>query len=590
MKYLHSKPIILYAHLKSYLLCLLCMCFSFQSALSQSHNWERTSPGGGGWFSCIGASKSGIILAGSDLSGTYRSKDDGASWDVIGASRGVKSTHVSGIGFHRVDGNIMFIASGGIHKTIDGGDSWYKTIDTKGYVSDIEFGTKNPAVGYASSHLGNWRSQNAEIYKTTDTGETWTKVQSNLPETRILKVIVDINNSNTVYLITGRGRPSCSVADVYKSTNGGTVWTNITDNNDFEGFTEVADFAVDPNNSNTMYLTTVKADCDNRFWRDGLESKLYKSTNGGNTWSKIQNQGGIIRINPNNSNITLLELHVAKDWNSRAGVRLSTNGGNSFTKISDFSKWETTFRGDMPYGGTSDGYCRNMGEDLSNPSNFYTFSAQFVGRTTDGGRNFEILHGNKVGANGWRSTGVDNLVNMDMVISPKNPNLIYLALADMGVWRSLDKGESWENCNSDDKKYGWGNRSGGQFHSILADPDRENVVWATTKRGYVLKNTKMGENTSWVDINGGTIPAVKSAVHGLSIDRTSPKSKRTLYVVSEGSVYRSINDGDDWKKVLDKKFCSFTAVDQFNGDIVYAGGGKVKAYGNLLTKVIVGKN
>ncbi|WP_010520607.1 T9SS type A sorting domain-containing protein [Aquimarina agarivorans] len=568
----HSSTVFTNIKMCNILFVITFLTFNL-SALSQTHNWTRTNPGGGGWFSCIGASKSGIVLAGSDLSGTYRSKNGGRSWDVIGASRGVKSTHVSGIGFHKTNGNIMFIASGGIHKTTNGGDSWRKTIDTKGYVSDIEFGTNNPNVGYAASHLGNWTSKNAEIFKTTNTGDTWTKLKTNLPNTRILKVIVDINNSNTVYLITGRGRPSCSVADVFKSTNGGTAWTNITDNNNFEGFTEVADFAVDPNNSNTMYLSTVKADCDNRFWRDGLESKLYKSTNGGNTWSKIQDQGGVIRINPNNSNITLLELHVAKDWNSRAGVRLSTNGGNSFTKISDFSRWETVFSGDIAYGGSSDGYCRNMGEDLSNPNNFYTFSAQFIGRTTDGGRNFKVLHGKRVGANGWQSTGVDNLVNMDMVISPKNPNIIYLALPDMGFWRSLDKGKSWENCNSEGNVYGWGQRRGGSFHSIVADPDRENMVWATSKTGHILRNTKTGQFDSWEIVNSDEIN-LTIYVNGLSLDPNSPISNRTLYLTSEGSVFRSTNDGRNWRKVLDNKFCNYTAVDQFNSNIVYAGGAK----------------
>ena len=48
------------------------------------HSWERTNPGGGGAFSTIGAGPSGIVIAGSDLSGAYRSIDYGKTWDVIG--------------------------------------------------------------------------------------------------------------------------------------------------------------------------------------------------------------------------------------------------------------------------------------------------------------------------------------------------------------------------------------------------------------------------------------------------------------------------------------------------------------------------
>ena len=563
-----------YNHFMSYLLLAIAMSFSFQNAQSQSHNWTRTNPGGGGWFSCIGASKSGIVLAGSDLSGAYRSKDGGASWDVMGASKGIIGTHVSGIGFHKTNGDIMFIASGGINKTTDGGESWYNTVNTGGYITDIEFGTNNPAVGYASSHRGNWNTQNAEIYKTTDTGESWARVDTNLPETRIIKMVVDPNNSNKVFAVTGKGRPTCAVADVYRSTNGGVTWTNITANNDFEGFTEVADFAIDPNNSNTMYLTTVKADCDGRFWIDGLGSKLYKSTNGGNTWSKVQDQGGVIHINPNNSNITIIEVRATATWNSKSGTRLSTNGGNSFEKISDVGNWEKAFHGSLQstYGGTVDGYGRGVGEDLSNPNNFYTYTNQFIAGSKDGGRNFKVLHGKKVGALGWQSNGIDNLVNVDVVISRKNPDIIYLGLADMGIWRSLDKGVSWENCNLEDGKYGWGNKKGGSFHSIIADPGRENVVWATAKKGFVLKSTDKGESTSWVEVHTGI--ETNKDVNGLSIDVNSAINNRTLYIAADGDVYKSTNDGVSWKKVLDNRFCVFTAVDQFNGNIVYAGGSK----------------
>jgi len=113
--------------------------------MAQTHNWKTTNPGGGGWFSCIGASKSGIVLAGSDLSGAYRSKDGGKTWDVCGDSRGFSPTHVAGMGFHRTNGNMMFLGgdTDGIFKTTNGGESWQNVLPA-GYVTDIEFATNNP--------------------------------------------------------------------------------------------------------------------------------------------------------------------------------------------------------------------------------------------------------------------------------------------------------------------------------------------------------------------------------------------------------------------------------------------------------------
>ncbi|KAA1243581.1 beta/gamma crystallin-related protein [Aquimarina sp. RZ0] len=557
---------------KLYIFLILILISSISH--SQSHQWKRTNPGGGGWFSSIGASKSGIVLAGSDLSGAYRSKNGGRTWDVCGASRGINDTHIGGMGFHRTNGNIMFIATGGIYKTTNGGDSWDRVMDGGGYVSDIELATDKPWIGYASRHKGNWNTLNAEVWKTTNTGNSWVRVDRNLPKTRIIKIVVNPKNADEVYLVTGKGRPVCSVADVYKSTNGGINWKNITANNNFEGFTEVADFAIDPKNPNTLYITAVKADCDNRFWMDGLASKFYKSTNGGNSWTKMQDQGGQIFIHPQNSNITLVETRAVAGWNPKSGTRLSTDGGRSFTKLSDVTKWQTTFHGETQgtYSGIGDGYSRTVGEDLSNANNFYWTNSQWVMGSKDGGKNFNVLHAKKVGANGWQSTGVDNIVNYDMSISPKNPNIIYLALADMGVWRSLNKGQTWENCNTDDIKYGWGNGKGGNAHSIIADPDRENVVWTTVRKGFILKSTNKGERSSWIEVSTGL--ESKEFVNGLSIDVKSPRNNRTLFATANGDVYKSINDGNKWSKVLVGGNCNFTAIDQQDRNLIYAGGTK----------------
>ncbi|MFY0599156.1 MAG: RICIN domain-containing protein [Cyclobacteriaceae bacterium] len=542
-------------------------------ANAQTHNWDRTNPGGGGWFGCIGASKSGIVLAGSDLSGAYRSTDGGNTWDVLGDSRGFNETHVSGLGFHRINGDIMFIAGGGIYRTLNGGDSWQNVLGDGGYVTDIELGTDKPWVGYASRHAGNWNTLNVQIYKTTDTGNSWVQIDTNFPDSRIIKLVVDPTNANTVYALTGSGRPVCSAADVFKSTDGGVTWSNMTTGT-FGGFDEVADLAIDPQNSSTLYITTVNADCSNQFWIDGLDSKLYKSTNGGSSWTKMQDQGGVLFVHPTTSKVTMVETRAVATWNPRSGTRISNNGGSTFTNISDVGTWETTFHGETQgtYSGVKDGYGRTVGEDLSNPNNLYWMNSQWVLGSKDCGANFSVLHSDEVTPDFWQSTGVDNLVNVDMVISPVNPNLIYLGLADMGIWRSLNKGQTWQSCNTDDSKYGWGSGKGGDFHSIVADPSRENVVWVTCKQGYILKSTNKGERTSWVEVNGGILS--NSFVNGLSIDVNSPTSNRTLYVTSNGDVYKSTNDGNSWSKVLTGNGCNFTAVDQSDGNLVYAGGTK----------------
>ncbi len=555
---------------------LFLIVFS-SSLLGQTHQWKRTNPGGGGWFSSIGASKSGIVLAGSDLSGAYRSKNGGRSWDVIGPSRGLPQTHIGGMGFHRTNGDIMFLASGGIYKTDDGGDSWKQVFEGGGYVTDIEFATNKPWIGYASRHKGNWNTTNAEIYRTTSTGNNWTRVDTNLPKLRIIKMVVNPKNANELYLLSGKGRPVCTVADVYKSTDGGKTWKNMTARNNFEGFTEVADLAIDPKTPNTLYITTVKGDCKERFWRDGLNSKLYKSTNGGQSWKKIQDQGGLIFIDPRNtSKVTTIEISAVADWNPRSGTRVSNDGGKNFEKISDVGKWETTFHGETQgtYGGTGDGYARTIGEDLSNPANLYWTNSQWVMGSKDGGKNFKVLHAKQVRPGFWQSTGVDNVNMVDVDINDGDKNIIYTSWYDIGFWRSLDRGRSWQSCNND--KHGWGKGKGGNSFSVVSDPSRTNVVWTAMSPNqrandptYLLKSTDKGHRDSWEESNKG-LP--KKKISGLSLNTKSPRTKRILYVTADGDVYKSTNDGENWSKVYDCNGCRFTAVDRFDGNVVYAGG------------------
>jgi len=81
---------------------------------------------------------------GSDVSGAYRSFDGGQTWDVIGASSGLTETHVSGIGFHKFDGNIIYLGTeNGIFRSSDGGNKFTKVL-ADGYITDIEFGTNHP--------------------------------------------------------------------------------------------------------------------------------------------------------------------------------------------------------------------------------------------------------------------------------------------------------------------------------------------------------------------------------------------------------------------------------------------------------------
>jgi len=91
--------------LKKYITYLLISNLAIASINAQ--NWKRSNPGGGGWMMAVGAGPTGTILVGSDLSGAYRSTDQGKTWDVLGANVGLTATHVGAVGFDPVNEDIL---------------------------------------------------------------------------------------------------------------------------------------------------------------------------------------------------------------------------------------------------------------------------------------------------------------------------------------------------------------------------------------------------------------------------------------------------------------------------------------------------
>ncbi len=542
--------------------------------LAQSHQWERTNPGGGGAFSTIGAGPTGIVIAGSDLSGAYRSMDGGQTWDVIGASSGLTETHVSGIGFHRFDGNIIYLGTeNGIFRSEDGGETLVKVLQS-GYITDIEFATSQPGVGYAAYHPY-WNALQGEIYKSTDNGYTWNPVSTNLPANiRILKIEIDPTNADVVYILTGQGRFACGPADVFKSTDGGITWVNLTSQ-----LPEILDFAIDPTNPQNIYLTTMHADCNALWYWTDLEGDLYKSTDGGNSWgSPLYHLTGVIFLDPSNPNIIrLIDPREPYPWIPTAGTWTSTDGGHTFTKTGDVNNWDTFFITDpiFRYSSSYNGICKTLGQDLSNPNTIYWVNSQWAFKSTDNGTIFQNIFTTEVSPGWWRSRGFDNVDMLDIAINESRPDTLFIAYFDMGIWRSFDGGASWQSCNDYYFTGSW-NGQGGNCHTILSDPQRPNVVWASQSENqngeyptYLIKNTQTGDSTAWVASYTG-LPLQE--IIGLSLDRTSPVNNRTLFVTAEGDVYKSTDDGATWTLVFDCDGCRFTAVDYFNGQLVYAGG------------------
>ncbi len=543
------------------------------SLTAQSHQWERTNPGGGGAFNTIGASASGIIVVGSDLSGAYRSTDGGESWEVIGAAQGLTETHVSGLGFHPNDGDLIFIGTeNGLFRSTDGGQSVTKVLDT-GYITHIVFSPVADSIGYAAVHSA-YNVADGTVYRTTDTGLHWEAVATDLPSgLHILKLVVHPAEPQTVFLLTGAGRFTCGPAQVFRSTDGGQSWQLLTSQ-----FSAVLDVAISPLPPYPLYLTTMHADCQAPYYWTDLEGALYRSTNGGDTWDQLSDYTGIILLDVQNTRtIRLIDPREPYPWNERAGTFTSTDGGKTFTQTGSVTQWDTFYNHSVywSYGTSFNGICKTIGRDLANPNHIFWVTSQWVFHSADDGNTFNNLFTKEITPGYWQSRGLDNVNPQCIAISPVDPNRVYVGYFDLGIWRSVDGGRSWQSSNDSLYTGSWEGH-GGNCATIVADPTRVDVVWASQSENqngeyptYLLKSTRGADPGSWERADTG-LPLEQ--IMGLSVDPNSPENQRVLFVTAATDVYKSTDDGLTWQKVLDCDGCRFTAVDAFNRQLVYAGG------------------
>uniref|UniRef100_UPI0040485611 WD40/YVTN/BNR-like repeat-containing protein n=1 Tax=Roseivirga sp. TaxID=1964215 RepID=UPI0040485611 len=185
-------------------------------------------------------------------------------------------------------------ASGGVWKTVNNGISWESIFDNEsiisvGAVAVDQQDTSTVWVG--SGEANNSRSSywGNGVYKSTNGGKTWTNM--GLPESHhIGRILIDPNNSNTVYVAAlGHLYSDNPERGLYKTTNGGKTWSKVLEVKKADGkFIGVVDVSMDPKDPNTLVAAAYdKIRTPWTFNEGGEGSGIYKSTDAGKTWKKL---------------------------------------------------------------------------------------------------------------------------------------------------------------------------------------------------------------------------------------------------------------------------------------------------------------
>ncbi len=498
---------------------------------------------------------------------------DKLKWRNIGPTRGGRSLGSSGSP-GRINEYYFGATGGGLWKTTDGGQEWYPVTD--GQISSSSIGAvavaeTNPDVVYigaGETQLRGSITQGDGVYKTTDGGKTWRSL--GLKETQaISRIRVHPTNPDVVY-VAALGHPYGDNEErgVFKSIDGGNTWKKVLY---ISPKTGAADLIIDRTNPKIIYATTWQVYRRTwKMWGGGPECKLWKSENGGETWSDLTANPGMPASPIGKIGITVSPADNKRLWAiveaNDGGVYRSDDGGATWKKANDERKLrQRAFYYSRIYADPIDRetvYCLNV--------NFW--------KSTDGGVKFDteikVPHGDNhdlwidpnnpmrmvtsndgggcVSVNGGKSwTAEDFITTQFYHVTTTNHVPYHVAGAQQDNTTIAIPSEGWDHMNV---LGNWGYEvGGGESGYITSHPDNPNVYYAGSQGALLTRKDVLTGQERDIQV----YPRFFSGEPASSLPERwqwtypivfSPKDSKVLYTCSQ-HVWKTTDDGQSWEKI-----------------------------------------
>ena len=457
-------------------------------------------------------------------------------------------------------------ASGGLWLSENGGQSWQCIFNNEGAASigAVKVDPSNPSIIWVGTGEGNPRNSQTSgrgVYKSLDGGKHWQLM--GLEATKnIHRIVIDPRNSEVVYVAAiGVAWGENEERGVYKTTDGGQTWSKVLYVDEKTG---AADLVIDPRNPNKL----IAAMWQYRRWpwffkSGGPGSGIYVTHDGGKNWEKRTNDDGLpegdlgrvgLAVSPSNPEI----VYALVENKAKNALYKSDDGGFKWQRINDADDI-----GNRPF------YYADIYVDPVNPNRVYSLWTLLT-MSQDGGRTWEtiapyhsvhpdhhafwvganpnyLIEGNdgglnisKDGGKSWRF--VENLPLAQFYhirLDNELPYNIYGGMQDNGSWR----GPAYVWHSGGIRNSDWRELYFGDGFDVLPDPENPRFVYAQSQEGNVAR----------VDVESGYSKLIRP-VHPTgeklrfnwnAAIAQDPFDAATIYFGSQ-FVHKSTNRGDAW--------------------------------------------
>ena len=596
--------------------------------------WENISDGFfGGSIGAIAVSKSDpnvMYVGGGEKTvrgnvssgyGIWKSEDAGKTWTSSGLKN---SRHVPRIAIHPTNHNIVYAGvmgnlykptqERGVYKSIDGGKTWKKTLFSNAHagVVDLIMDPTNPRVLYAST----WRinrtpyslnsgGEGSALWKSTDSGETWTEISTNkgFPEGTlgIIGVTVSPLNSQRIWSII----ENKDKGGLYRSEDGGETWTQVNSERKLRQrawyYTRLY---ADTEDVNTVYVLNVRyhkstdggknfntynaphgdhhdlwiAPEDPKRMIIGDDGGAQVTYDGGETWSTYHNQPTSQFYRVTTDNAFPYRIYVAQQDNSTIRIPHRTDG-RAITE----DDWESTAGGesahiavdpednDIVYGGSYDGFLTRRNHKTGTVRAINVWPDNPMGHGAEGMKyRFQ-----------W---------NFPIIFSKHNPNRLYTFSQHVHV--TENEGQSWDIISPDltrndpEKLKSSGgpitqdNTSVEYYCTIFAaqeSPLKEGLLWVGSDDGLI--NVTQDGGKTWTDVTPKGMPEwmMINSIEPSAFDEGTCYVAGTKYKTGDFApyLYKTTNYGKSWTKITnginEEHFTRVVREDPKRKGLLYAG-------------------